>query len=88
MVSDIIKFRETKEFKKTINEARELLDTNNQSDIIRILSNLGLERLKQAFKGIESVTHTLKMSETESMASSIKIYVLKAKKQQLKEINQ
>ncbi len=85
MPSNIIKFRETKEFRKTIKRARELVETN-QSDLIRILTHLGLERLEEAFKTIESVTHPLKMSETEIMASSIKIFLLKAKKEQLKEI--
>jgi len=87
MVSDIIKFRETKEFKETLRRARELIVTDNQSDLIRILLNLGLERLEEAFKGIESVTHTLKGSETEAIASSIKIYLLVKKKEQLKELS-
>ena len=88
MVSDIIKFRETKEFKETMRKARLLIETDNQSDLIRILLNLGLERLEEAFKGIKSVTHTLKGSETNCIASSIKIYLLKEKKLQLKELSQ
>lgn len=85
MPSNIIKFRETKEFRQTIEEARELLDCN-QSDLIRILSCLGLERLKEAFKSLEGVSQPLKMTETQAFASSVKIHILKAKKQQLKEL--
>ena len=88
MPSDIIKFRETKEFKQTITEARELLQTENQSDMIRILCNLGLKRLKEAFNEIENVTHTLKSSETSSMASSIKIFLLAKKQEQLKKLKE
>ena len=85
MPSNIIKLRETKEFKETLRKARELIQTN-QSDLIRILCNLGYERLEDAIKGVESVTHPLKMSETEQIASCIKIFLLRAKKQQLKEL--
>lgn len=87
MPSEIIKLRETKEFKETLIRARDLIETN-QSDLIRILCNLGLERLEQAFKVIESVTHPLKMSETEAVASSVKIYLLKQKKDQLKNLRE
>jgi len=86
MASDIIKFRETKEFKEIMREAESLISTNNKSDLIRILVTLGLERLKDSFKSIQSVTQPLKMSETENIASSIKIYLLKEKKQQIKEL--
>jgi len=86
MASDRIIFRETKEFKETLIKARSLLQTNNKSDLIRILSNLGLERLEEAFKGVKSVILPLKMSETEALASSLKIYLLKEKKRQLKEL--
>ena len=88
MSSEIIKFRETKEFKETLSKAKQLITTNNQSDLIRILCNLGLERLQEAYNGIESVTHTLKMSETENIASSIKIYLLQKKKDQVKQLSQ
>ena len=86
MVSDIIKFRKTKEFTETMRRAKLLIETDNQSDLIRILMNLGLERLEDVFKQMESVTHTLKQSETEALASSIKIFLLLAKKQQLKDL--
>jgi len=66
--------------------AKILITTDNQSDLIRMLMNLGLERLEEAFITIKSVTHPLKMSETTAIASSIKIYLLKAKSEQLKEI--
>jgi len=85
MPSEIIKLRETKEFKETLRKARDLIESN-QSDLIRILCNLGLERLQEAFKTIESVTHPLKASETECIASSVKIYLLKQKQLQIKEI--
>ncbi len=86
MASDRIIFRETKEFKETLIKARSLLQTNNKSDLIRILSNLGLERLEEVFKGVKSVILPLKSSETEALASSLKIYLLKEKKRQLKEL--
>jgi len=86
MASDIIKFRETKEFKEIMREAENLISTDNKSDLIRILVTLGLERLKDSFKSIQSVTQPLKMSETENIASSIKIFLLKEKKQQIKEL--
>ena len=85
MASDIIKLRETKEFKETLRKARYLIETN-QSDLIRILCNLGLERLEEAFQSVKSVTQPLKMSETENIASSIKIYLLKEKTAQLKDL--
>jgi len=86
MASDIVKFRETKEFKAIMREAETLISTDNKSDLIRILITLGLERLKDSFKSIQSVTQPLKMSETENIASSIKIFLLKEKKEQIKEL--
>jgi len=85
MPSNIIRFRETKEFKETIRRARSIIETN-QSDLIRILCCLGIERLEQSFKQLETVSHPLKMSETEALASSLKIFVLRSKKQQLKDL--
>jgi len=86
MVSEIIRFRETKEFRAVMREAEDILPGSTKSDIIRILLNLGLERLKESFRSIENVTHTLKPSETDALASSIKIFLLKAKDRQLKEL--
>jgi len=86
MVSDIIRFRETKEFTEIMREAEALINVSNRSDLIRILITLGLERLKESFKSIQSVTQPLKMGETEALASSIKIFLIKEKKEQIKEL--
>lgn len=86
MPSDIIKFRETKEFAETMQKARVLLQSDNQSENIRILVNLGLERLEESFRQMKSVTHTLKLGETENLSTSIKIYLVQAKKDQLKNL--
>jgi len=86
MASDRTIFRETPEFKEILRKAEILLQTNNRSDLIRILINLGLERLEDSFKSVKSVIQPLKMGETEALASSLKIFLIKEKKQQLKEL--
>jgi hypothetical protein len=81
-MSDTIKFRETGNEKEIIEKTRKLLGLNSDSCTIRILLNLGYDRINDYYKNFLNVSHPLKYSEIDFLTSSLNVYLKEKKKEE------
>ena len=80
---EIIKFRATGNEKQIISKTRELLGLNNDSAVVRILINMGLERINLLYDSVLNVTHPLKYSEIDFLTTSLNIFLKDKKRSEI-----
>jgi len=83
-MSKIIKFRDSGE-SEIINRSRDLLGLNNDSAVIRILINMGFDRLNDLFNTVLSVSRPLKKAEIDYLTTSLNVHLKDIKKAEYKE---
>jgi len=73
-MTKIYKFRDNGE-SEIINRSRDLLGLNNDSAVIRILLNMGFDRLNGLFINVLNVARPLKYSEIDYLTTSLNVYL-------------